>query len=533
MFDIIQTLVCNYGGVPISKIIINDIPREIKQIVRYVGSTPLYCNNKNIFTIDKNYVERDKQLNGEESIWTVFNYNDDVGYVYTDFVYPGELVSGIGETVTSILDKIKNVLGNYEYFFDINGNFVFQEVKNYLNNSYDALENDFTSYRVYNAGKPNVTLQDNNLDILDIKNYVVDYRSNNKSAYTFEEGSGLISSFSNALSYTNIKNDFHIWGKNGDNQVIHYHLALMEKPTTMNSYWVVFPVDAEGNKTGEIRLASLEEENNLAGLTGEVWKIDESTNAYVKTAEETLVYGSKKADIVNGVFYPNSSTSSVESYTPEDWRAEMYLRGLMKLRIGQRPDIYEQELIDLFGTIYDFPNKKFKVDIINNPNNLVYFFDALEPVNKLHNYSVTALHPRILACQEEGVNKLYDKEVPNIILINQNEDLERRSEILTRCENEGQPFANVDANIFKKISIGTVGYAAHSKVRELLYQYTNYNETISLQSIPIYYLDVNRRITVHDRASNIYGDYVVNSISFSFGGNSSMSISASKALERI
>ena len=42
MYDIIQTLVCNYGGEAMSKILINDVPLEIKQIVRYTGSTPLY-----------------------------------------------------------------------------------------------------------------------------------------------------------------------------------------------------------------------------------------------------------------------------------------------------------------------------------------------------------------------------------------------------------------------------------------------------------------------------------------------------------
>jgi hypothetical protein len=30
-----------------------------------------------------------------------------------DFVYPEELVGNAGETVVTILDKIKNLLGNY------------------------------------------------------------------------------------------------------------------------------------------------------------------------------------------------------------------------------------------------------------------------------------------------------------------------------------------------------------------------------------------------------------------------------------
>ena len=34
-----------------------------------------------------------------------------------------------------LLDNIKNKLGNYEYYYDIDGNFIFQEIKNYLNTS--------------------------------------------------------------------------------------------------------------------------------------------------------------------------------------------------------------------------------------------------------------------------------------------------------------------------------------------------------------------------------------------------------------
>jgi hypothetical protein len=43
----------------------------------------------------------------------------------TDLVYAGDLISNIGETLTSVLDKIKNMLGNFEYFYDLGGRFVF------------------------------------------------------------------------------------------------------------------------------------------------------------------------------------------------------------------------------------------------------------------------------------------------------------------------------------------------------------------------------------------------------------------------
>ena len=306
----------------------------------------------------------------------------------------------------------------------------------------------------------------------------------------------------------------------------------MEKPIVMNEYWVIFPKDADGNPTGEIQLATLQEYEAMSGFDGEKWVIDSNIDAYVDQ-KETFYYIPSIAEVESETFFPNSQNSNIVKYVPEDWRAEMYLQGLKKIRIGQRPTIYEQELIDLFPTIYNFYEKKFKVDIVNNPNKLVYFFDAIEPVGKLHSCSITALYPRIITSQEENVNKLYDKEVPNIILIGQNENIEKRSSTIERCEKEGQPYCNVDASIFNKTAIGTVGYAAHSRVRELLYQHTSYNEIISIQSIPIYYLDANRRITVHDQASNIYGDYVVNNISIPLSVGGTMSISATRALERI
>ena len=282
-YDIVQTLVCNYGGENLDKILINDLPLELKQIVRYIGSETLYYNtDTSQYTTDESFVTQD-------GTWRSFSYNEDVGYIYTDFVYPGKLISNIGDNVCTILDKIKNTLGNYEYFYDVNGNFVFQEIKNYLNTSYDATD----KYRLDNNRK--VEVAENGLSIINDTNYTVDFYSNNKSVYTFTEGNGLVTSYANVPSYTNLKNDFHIWGQNNDGYAIHYHLAIKNKPQIMNTYSVVF-LQEDGDYTGRLRLAS-ESDNGI-------------------------------------------------DYTPSDWRAELYLQGLTKQKKGVRPDVYEQELLD-------------------------------------------------------------------------------------------------------------------------------------------------------------------------------------------
>ena len=74
---------------------------------------------------------------------------------------------------------------------------------------------------------------------------------------------------------------------------------------------------------------------------------------------------------------------------------------------------------------------------------------------------------------------------------------------------------------------------AYDEIKKELYQYTNYNEQISLTTLPIYYLEPNVRITVRDNESNIFGDYIVKSISLPLDIDGTMSLSCTRALERI
>jgi hypothetical protein len=49
------------------------------------------------------------------------SYGETAGYRYTDLTYAGDLIGNVGESITSILDKIKNMLGDFEYFYDLDG----------------------------------------------------------------------------------------------------------------------------------------------------------------------------------------------------------------------------------------------------------------------------------------------------------------------------------------------------------------------------------------------------------------------------
>ena len=489
IYDIILTAVCNYGNEAISNILISDVPLELKQLVRYVGTNPLYYNAMtNKYTFDASEIV-------VESSWRSFGYNEDVGYVYTDFVYPGELITNIGESVTSVLDKICSVLGNFEYFYDVEGHFIFREKKNYLNNSY----NEATAYRLDNANREIevdnqikfLALAENNLYILDNLSYKIDFNSNSKRVFTFGEKFSPVISYSNAPKYSEIKNDYHIWGKNKEGYAIHYHIAIKNKPTPLgyndgepyyNTYKVVYLKDNNDEYTGRLRLA---------------------------TSEETPEY-----------------------YTPIDWRAELYMQGLLKQSVHQRPDVYEQELLDLFDGIYNMKEQKFKQNI-GAPNSLNYFMDYLEPVTDIMDFTIEEIGRKTHSVQYDKIIKLFNAEVPNVIILNVDAPANERESDIRRCELEGCPFSNVEDAIYQKLAIGTVGYSAEEKARELLYVNTNYNESISIQTVPIYFLDVNTRITVQDIAADIAGDYIINSINVPLDPKGTMSITASRALERI
>ena len=496
-YDIIQTLVCNFGGEALERIFINDIPLEIKQLVRYTGENTLYYNpDTSIYTLDEQEITSGN--------WREFHYNEDVGYVYTPFTYAdlgggnGELISNIGDNVCTILDKVKNNLGNFEYFYDVNGNFIFQEIKNYLNVSYNAVD----TKRIDNKKKEDIEVTEYGLCILDDLNYAVDFHHNGRSVYTFNEGSGLITAYTNSPNYNNLKNDFHIQGKAADNYAIHYHLAIKDKPVKNVPVY-----DGEGNNKRIIR--------------------------YDYPTRKVVFLTNDKGEFTGGLRLATTNDSSFDEYTPEDQRAELYLQGLESWAAQIRPDVYQQELLDLFDSIYDFREKAFKADMITNPNALKYFIDYLEPVNELFDCSVDTIGQKIYSYQKDNIKKLYNMEVPNVILIDISSSIEEQDEIITRCELEGQPYANVNGNIYSKVTIGTMGYTAQEISRDLLYQYTNYAESISIQSIPIYYLEPNTRITVDDQKSGIHGDYIIKNISLPLDAGGAMSISATRAFERI
>lgn len=228
---IIRDAVHEYGREELDNIIINDVEDTGKMLMEYKGSEPMYylinretgefyreihigepikidnpnSVHKEIISINfgdidiiynpllddlfevqaPTVVYLDEMPNYTYTI-AKYEYGDPAGYKITDLTYNKDLILSVGEPVTSLLDKLVQFLGNFEYFYDIDGHFVFQKQKTYV----DSVPNNLRISQ-------------------DKEEYTVDSVESSAISYSFE-GNNLISSFQNSPNLLNLRNDYAI-----------------------------------------------------------------------------------------------------------------------------------------------------------------------------------------------------------------------------------------------------------------------------------------------------------------------------------
>ena len=500
IYQIIQELVNHFGGEQLGKIIISDIDNRIKKVMKWTGSTPLYLykepNNYNIFSTNLQELNR-YQKKGGGKIFT-FEYGMDIGYIFTDFVYPGELIGNAGDTVVTILDQIKNVLGNYEYFYDIDGNFRFQEIKNYLNTSYSTFQ----------------------INTIQNSNYLVNYTSG-KSVYTFEDAN-IIQSYTNTPQYQQIKNDFIVWGKrrsiNGQEIPIRYHLAIDSKPPVGNSYKVFFFTDPDDGITKAKKPIEFASRSSFP-KTGEVGQ-------YYYAANTGIIY--KWA--IDAKQY-EQTPYVIETVTTKDYRTQLYLMGATNQPFGLDSNYYYTELKNQWPKLYDIKKKDFFNQVKNQPSDIDFFLDLIDSSAAISEFSVQNIGRRTTTLVDDSINCIFEPDNPNIVLIESG--TKDTDSLRKECEAKGQEYSQVRTEVYSLLLNGGSLKSAYEEIKKQLYQYTNYNQQISLTTLPIYYLEPNIRITVKDSQSGIHGDYIIKSISLPLNIDGTMTLSCTRALERI
>ena len=499
--QIIRELVNHFGGEQLSKIIISDLDTRIKKVMKWTGSTPLYLIEE---TQDSALLTTTRPADNVYK--EMFSYGDDVGFIYTDFIYPQELIGDAGSTVVTILDKIKNFLGNYEYFYDVDGNFVWQEIKNYLNTS-----------------KATVDLNKLNKD-----DYLIDM-AKGKAEYTFDD-SNLITSYSNNPQFQMIKNDFVVWGirenANGNDMPIRYHLAIDEKPKTGNTYPCFFYLDPDDNIEKAkmvVKFPNFQSLNTNPGKAG----------VFYMTINDGKIYKWEDGNYMAiDVGLTNIKTS--------DWRTELYLQGVQSEPLGTDTNYYYTELLNEWPKLYDIKVQNpdgtqgaFYPEVIKNPSDIDFFLDFIDSTAAISQFSVKNIGRRTIVENNNDINCVFEPEVPDYILIEITGNAEEMEKQREECRIKGQKYIQIESTVYSLLVGGGNYNSAYNRVRELLYQHTSYNESITIQAVPIYHLEPNIRVGVRDTESNIFGDYMVSNISIPLDINGTMTISATRALERI
>lgn len=142
-------------------------------------------------------------------------YGETAGYHRIPLVYNNDLILNTGETVTSLLDKLKAMLGDFEYFYDLQGRFVFQKKNTYIQELFSPVDGELVTPIMYAS----------------------------QYSYKFEDEK-LFTATSNSPNLNNLKNDFSIWGNRksatGDDLPIHARYAIDKKPKKYISPWTEY-----------------------------------------------------------------------------------------------------------------------------------------------------------------------------------------------------------------------------------------------------------------------------------------------------
>ena len=508
IYNIIQEVVHHWGGEDLNNIVIEDVPLRIKRIMKWNGDTPLYLVSNGGQAEAGTLSYDPTTVLPQEGSYLQINNGDDAGYIYDDFVYDTELTMNAGQTVVDALEKIKQYLGNYEYFYDAFGIFHFREIKNYLNTTQGKiLVDDMTE-----------------------NDYLVD-RAIPKEIYTFSDSQNLLS-LNNNPQYDNIKNDFIVHGvrKRTDSDIaydVFYHLAIDSKPSIGNIY------------TNLLLYRELDTDLLCGIFPIEVTELPEfgEFNSVYKVGDKAYIWDDDntwKELVVEGYY------NAANPYITKDWRTELYLQGLQAMYNNSiEKGYYFEELRAFWPQIYNLKEQQFwgeeedpslQARVLTDGNYYLDFIDSAGPLGK---YSVSNIGRRTNVVNDDKVNCLFEPEVPNIVFLNldlQDEDDEEFQKLRNECIDSGQPYAQTRGEVFNAFVTGGYHNGAYDVICAELYSHTFYQSTVSMTAIPNYWLEPNSRIKIADSTTRTFGNSMVQNISLPLNVGSVMSITANQCV---
>lgn len=442
-------------------------------------------------------------------------YGQTAGYRLTDLVYPGNLIANVGDSLVTILDRVKTMLSEFEYFYDIDGQFVFQKKQSFINTLWTPIQET-----------------DNN------EIYVESLATASSVAYIFNEGE-LITAFNNNPNLMNMRNDFSIWGSresaSGAEIPVHLRYSINTKPSYYKNYdgeiftsdkydWreIIYQMSLDYYKHNteddfELVIRSNNPDKYPTGRTGyERYYIDlqgfwrQLYNPFIdQDINNTRVEIDKiNEDLITLREDPQGNKNQIDS-------------ALSQLAVK------EQKLEDLLETQENFygdgDNIYWCKDVYEQPHLINFWFDFLDVETELSQFNVQNVGSRSKSVNETTIKSIYFRETPDVIFESPENTIQPKT---------GYKYIQVQ-DIDSMFSLSSQGKSAKDRLDELIYNHSYCIESASITTIPIYYLQPNTRIYISDQKSNLQGDYIISKMTIPLAYNGTMSITATKAAENI
>ena len=527
--DIIRNLVSVFGNEPAHNIIINDLDMNGLELLEYRFDRPMYLwrdakegSQYTNITLDgakkcivngeeKHLDELDSELeilvspltgNKPSTVITVddkkvymtkISFGDTAGYRRTDLTYPGDLIANIGESITSILDKIKNVLGDFEYFYNLDGQFVFQRKRAYINSHWSPEKKD-TDGNIY------VNLEE-------------------EISYTFNNGY-LVTAFNNNPNISNLRNDFSVSGERigilGQPIAVHMRYAIDRKPKKYNS------ISVESSHP-ELKDYNTTYGTNIIGQTSKLYDIKDYDwrEIIYQMAKDYYKYGHILSDFEARLVAANPEFSFGKTGY-ENYYSDLISKSNWRYLYNPTLEPEDEEYENYYHTkdSHNYWNKT----VYKAPQNLNFWFDFLDD-SALSQYDVKNIGCRPKSINDSSVKAIYFRETPSVLFI----DSTKEEDI----ETEGNYIKiNIPSEYMNTMfSISAQGQAAKDKIDELLYTHTCCTESATITTVPIYYLEPNTKVRIIDEDTKLDGYYMIDKMTIPLSYNGTMSITATKVVE--
>lgn len=594
--DIIRNMVHTYAGEPLHNIIINDLDTYGLELLEYRYDTPmylyrnydgenliyhnmimendnltLYIKNGNNYTaiklkdIDIDHLDILVEPPGGTDhnpqpvyfkdgntyspyIFAKIEYGQTAGYRISDLIYAGDLVANAGESITSVLDKIKNMLVEFEYFYNTEGQFIFQKKKSFISTMWTPTgeESDIVEYIATSTANAYIfdndesfTALSNNPNLANLKNdysvwgersstagakipihlrYAIDHKPQSYTTISVADDDPQVVAY-NAKYNTNLKGQTSIVYSSGDYdwREIIYQMALdYYKYNILDDFEIRImeanPVSCPTGQTGYekyyIDLQGFWRQLYNPFIQEELNNCDTSTLDAEINRLQNIIDNPSNAEVLN------AAKDEILIYEVE---RDKKLKKKQELELQLEEFYYENDVE---------ANKRYwHKDVFEHPENLNFWFDFLDTEGQLDQFNVKNIGFRSKVVNETTVKSIYFRETPAVVFTN-----------LINGENKINTYRYLqipDSYIDEMFSISAQGKSAKDRLDELIYNHGYCIETVSITSLPIYNLDVNTRIYVHGHEGKINGDYIVNKLTLPLTYNGTMNISAIKAAENI